>query len=112
MLRLAVAGLGVAFLLGPVLSMVGVAVLMNPAARAACLSESAGAGVSVGDVPDHLDARTSDGINVKLSREQLVHAATIIDVGATTAGVGRDGIVVALMAALTESTLRMLSNTG
>ena len=49
---------GEAFLLGPGLSMVGVAVLMNPAARAACLSESTGAGVSVGDVPDHLDART------------------------------------------------------
>jgi hypothetical protein len=112
MLRLAVAGLITAFLFGPGLCMVGVAVLMNPSARASCLSASAGVGVSVGDVPDHLDVRSSDGIRLRLSQKQLAHAATIIDVGARTAGVGHDGIVVALMAALTESALRMLSNTG
>ena len=33
----------------------GVAVLMNPAAHASCVLTVPGAGVSVGDVPDHLD---------------------------------------------------------
>jgi murein DD-endopeptidase MepM/ murein hydrolase activator NlpD len=47
-----------------------------------------------------------------LERRQLVHAATIIDTGARTPGVGRSGMVIALMAALTESSLRILSNTG
>ena len=40
------------------------------------------------------------------------HAATIIETGSGIDGVTRDGLVIALMAALTESTLRMLSNTG
>jgi murein DD-endopeptidase MepM/ murein hydrolase activator NlpD len=99
-----------ALLLGPGVSLVGVAVVMNPAAHASCLLNAPGAGVSIGDVPDHIDATTSDGATIRLSRSQLAHAATIIDIGARTSGVGRDGIVAALMAALTESTLRMLSN--
>jgi murein DD-endopeptidase MepM/ murein hydrolase activator NlpD len=110
--RLVAVVLAGALLLGPGVSLVGVAVLMNPAAHAACVLTAPGAGVSVGDVPDHLDVTTRDGVALRLEHSQLVHAATIIDIGARTPGVGRDGIVVALMAALTESGLRMLSNTG
>jgi len=110
--RLVVVVLAGAFLLGPVVSLVGVAMVMNPADHAPCLLTAPGAGLSIGDVPDHLDATTSDGVTIRLERNQLVHAATVIDTGARTSGVGRDGIVVALMAALTESTLRTLSNTS
>ena len=112
MRRLVAVVLAGALLLGPGVSLVGVAVLMNPAAHASCVLAAPGAGVSVGDVPDHLDVTTRDGVAIRLEHSQLVHAATIIDTGARTSGVGRDGIVVALMAALTESGLRMLSNTG
>jgi murein DD-endopeptidase MepM/ murein hydrolase activator NlpD len=112
MARVVVVVLAGALLLGPGVSLVGVAVLMNPAAHASCVLTAPGAGLSVGDVPDHLDVTTSDGVNIRLEQNQLVHAATVIDTGARTSGVGRDGLVVALMAALTESSLRMLSNTG
>ena len=45
-----------------------------------------------------------------LGHTQLTHAATIITVGSGIEGVGRQGVLVGLMAALTESTLRMLAN--
>lgn len=63
-------------------------------------------------LPTGLTAKTVDGIPVSLDRSQLRHAATIISVGSRTKGVGRDGIIVALMAALTESHLQMLANPG
>ena len=53
-----------------------------------------------------------DGHSFTLNNRQLTHAATIITTGSNTPGVGRDGILIAFMAALTESTLRQLSNTG
>jgi len=112
MARVVVVVLAGALLAGPGVSLVGVAVLMNPAADASCVLTAPGAGVSVGDVPDHIDVTTRDGVAIRLEQNQIVHAAMVIDIGARTSGVGRDGIVVALMAALTESTLRMLSNTG
>ena len=66
----------------------------------------------VEQTPDHLSATRTDGITVTLGQAQLTRAATIVSVGSGTKDVGRDGIVVALMAALTESSLRMLSNTS
>lgn len=75
-------------------------------------NSSCGSGIEVGDVPGHLAARTADGITMTLDRTQLTHAATIATVGSRTPGVGRDGVRIALMAALTESSLRMLANTG
>lgn len=66
----------------------------------------------LGPVPAALTAATADGASVRLDRTQLVHAATIIKIGSRTSGVGRDGILTALMAALTESNLRMLANTS
>ena len=91
-------------LFGPVLVLVGASVIASATAQAQC-------GPAVTGVPDTLTATTTDGTVVDLDRVQLGHAATIIDVGAGTDGVGRDGILVALMAALTESRLRMLANT-
>ncbi|OYO08881.1 metalloendopeptidase [Enemella evansiae] len=104
---LAVAAL---MLLGPMLGLLGIGVLMNPAANAACTV--GGDGISVGNIPDELTVTTQDGTTFTLNRQQLTHAATIIQVGSGIDGVGRDGIQIALMAALTESTLRMLANTG
>lgn len=93
---------------GPATSLLGVAVLLNPAATATCLPST---NIAVASVPDRLTATTSAGVQVILERAQLRHAATILTVGARTKGVGRDGVMVALMAALTESRLRMLANT-
>jgi murein DD-endopeptidase MepM/ murein hydrolase activator NlpD len=105
-----VAGLAV-LLLGPATCLVGLAVVMNPAAQASCLPTTSG-GLGVGNVPARLDATTTDGTRIRLNHRQLTHAGTIIDIGGRTPGVGRDGVMVALMAALTESSLRMLSNTS
>src|SRR4051812_26078607 len=103
-----VLGLGLlGVFLGPASCLLAMGVLLNPVAQAACLPSS----VAVDQTPDHLTARTSDGISVRLDQAQLTHAATIVSVGAGTRGVGRDGILIALMAALTESHLRMLANT-
>lgn len=92
---------------GPPGALVGVAAFVNPAARA-CVSGS----LIVGDIPDSLTAETRSGHAITLSRSQLSHAATITTIGSQTVGVRRDGVVIALMAALTESNLRMLANPG
>ncbi|WP_104165505.1 M23 family metallopeptidase [Cryobacterium sp. N22] len=94
-------------LLGPAVGLVSVATLMSPA-PISCGSIS----LAVGSVPDSLTAQTRDGRSITLNKNQLTHAATIATVGAQTPGVGREGAVIALMAALTESTLRMLANTS
>jgi len=90
----------------PPIGFIVVATLLSPAV----VSCSVGS-LIVGPIPDSLTARTRDGYAVTLNRRQLTHAATIITVGAQTVGVGRPGVLVAVMAALTESTLRMLANT-
>jgi murein DD-endopeptidase MepM/ murein hydrolase activator NlpD len=94
-------------LLGPAVGLVSVATLMSPASIS-CGSIS----LAVGSVPDSLTAQTRDGRSITLNKNQLTHAATIATVGAQTPGVGREGALIALMAALTESTLRMLANTS
>lgn len=102
------AALAVALLfLAPSIVLVGVAAVVNPA-MTACAPGS----LLVGPIPDSLTATTRNGETVTLNRQQLTHAATIITTGGQTAGVGRPGVVIALMAALTESHLRMLANTG
>ena len=95
-------------LFGPATVLLGLGVLLNPAAQAGCLPSSP----VVEQTPETLSATTADGTQVTLSHAQLTRATTIVGVGAGTKGVGRDGIVIALMAALTESSLRMLSNTS
>lgn len=94
---------------GPAVVLLGVAVVMNPAAHASCLP---GGSLTVGQIPDSLAVTTRDGHTFTLNKTQLTHAATIITVGGGTDGVGRDGVTIALMAALTESVLRQLANTS
>ncbi|TFD68210.1 M23 family metallopeptidase [Cryobacterium gelidum] len=88
----------------PLGALVGVAALVTTVASS-CGS------LVVATIPDSLTAQTVDGRSIILVRRQLTHAGTIITVGGQTADVGRAGVVVALMAALTESTLRLLANT-
>ncbi|MER6936753.1 M23 family metallopeptidase [Nocardioides sp. NPDC127514] len=104
-----VAALFVALLLSPVACLSSVAIVVRAAAlpRGSC-----GGSIEVGDVPDHLTTRTANGISVTLDRSQLTHAATITTIGSRTPGVGREGVRIAVMAALTESSLRMLANTS
>lgn len=100
-------GLVLALFLLPVAGMLAVPLVFSPAALAAC---QASGQVVVSEVPDELTSATSEGVPVTLRRAQLTHAATIITVGSGVEGVGRQGVLIALMAALTESTLRMLAN--
>ncbi|GGO85039.1 lipoprotein [Nocardioides phosphati] len=107
MRKLVVAGL-VAVMLGPASLVLALGALMNPAAQASCLPSSP----VVEQTPNQLAATRTDGVTVTLDQAQLTRAATIVSVGSGTKDVGRDGIVIALMAALTESSLRLLSNTN
>lgn len=108
MLRKLLATLALAgVFLGPTVVVLSVAVLANPAVGA-CAPGS----LILGPIPDSITATTKNGEAVTLNRQQLTHAATIITVGGQADGVGRPGVVIALMAALTESSLRMLANTG
>ena len=109
-MRVLLAGVLVSVLFGPAVVLLSVGVLVNPAARASCLTGEST--LMVGPVPDHLDTTTADGTPVRLDRQQLTHAATIIRIGNRLDEVGRDGITIALMAALTESGLRMLANSS
>ena len=101
---LALAGL----LFGPAAVLLSVGLLVNPA-TALCLP---GGSLVVGPIPDSLDVTTKNGERFTLNRTQLTHAGTIITVGGQTDGIDTRGVTIALMAALTESTLRQLANTG
>ncbi|MDR1266686.1 MAG: M23 family metallopeptidase [Propionibacteriaceae bacterium] len=92
-------------LLGPSLPLLAVAVVMNPAAKGTSVMNS---GLSVGQIPDSLTATAADGTTITLNKAQLTHAEIIITVGSRVEGTNRNAV--ALMAALTESSLRMLSN--
>ena len=94
------------FCIGPSTALVGLGAFMGPAGF--CLTGS----LVVGPIPESLTAKTADGTPVTLDKRQLTHAATIITTGASIPGVGQAGVRVALMAALTESRLRMLANTS
>ncbi|MDQ7991090.1 MAG: M23 family metallopeptidase [Propionicimonas sp.] len=107
MKKLAAVAVALLFL-APSSVLLGVATLVNPSAQAACLPGS----LTVGPIPDSLTATAKDGTRITLGKTQLTRAATIITVGGRTSGVGRPGVVIALMAALTESSLRMLANTS
>ncbi|OUZ11069.1 metalloendopeptidase [Aeromicrobium sp. PE09-221] len=107
-MRVLLASALISVLFGPAAVLLSVGLLVNPAAQASCMTGEST--LRVGPVPDHLDTKTADGTRVRLNRQQLTHAATIVQVGSRLDGVGRDGITIALMAALTESGLRMLAN--
>ena len=106
--KAAIAALALLFL-APAAALLGIGVLMNPAA--AYCATPAGT-VNLGPIPDSLTVTTANGETFTLNRQQLTHAATIITAGNGITDVGRPGIKIALMAALTESTLRMLTNTS
>lgn len=102
----------VLFLFGPPTALTAYA-LLAPEPSTGCGAGAGGTTVgAVGSLPADLTASTTGGDVVRLDRVQLGHAATIITTGSRTAGVGRDGVLIALMAALTESHLRMLANPG
>lgn len=107
MRKIGLAVLALVLVLSPTACLSGVALL-----AAAALGSGGACGPSVGDVPDSLAVTTADGVHLTLDRTQLTRAATIVTIGGRTEGVGRDGVRIALMAALTESSLRMLANTG
>ena len=106
LLALAVA----AMLFAPLGSIFGIALFIVPAtaSQAACIASN----ILLGPIPDSLQVTTRAGVTFTLNRQQLTRAGTIIQTGAGIPGVGRDGILIALMAALTESTLRQLANTS
>ena len=106
--KAAIAALALLFF-APAAALLGVGVLINPAA--AYCATPAGT-VNLGPIPDSLTVTTANGETFTLNRQQLTHAATIVAVGNGITDVGRPGIKIALMAALTAATLRMLTNTG
>ena len=67
-------------------------------------------GVS-GPVPDSLSATNTNGETVTLNQQQLTRAATIIAIGKSE-NIPARGQMIAIMTALTESSLRVLSNTS
>lgn len=99
-------------LFSPALLLLGVGMMFSPGANASCTTTSASGPGVVGPVPDSLEVTTADGQTFTLNTTQLTHAATIIQTGSQIEGVTRDGLQIALMAALTESNLRMLANTS
>ncbi|MET0887039.1 MAG: M23 family peptidase, partial [Mycetocola sp.] len=84
-------GILIVFVLAsPLLGLMSVAVLMNPA-----MSSCGSGSLVVGAIPDSLNAKTRDGQSVGLNHRQLTHAATIITIGSRTQGIGRQGVLIA-----------------
>ena len=110
-----VAGAAAVVLLAPGAAVLGVATLISPATAgsSSCLWDDPATGsLSVsGPVPPSLTAVNGHGETVTLSQQQLTRAATIIAVG-TSESVPARGQLIALMTALTESSLKVLSNTS
>lgn len=108
-------GAAAAVLLAPGAAVLGVATLISPAAAGSgsCIWDGLATeslGVS-GSVPESLSATNTNGETVTLNHQQLTRAATIIAVGKTDQVPAR-GQLIAIMTAITESTLRVLSNTS
>lgn len=114
-LRILAVGTAAAVLLAPGAAVMGVATLVSPAAAGSgsCLwDEQATGSVGIdGPVQASLSATNTLGETVTLTHRQLMRAATIIAVGKTH-GLPVRGQVIAIMTALTESSMRVLSNTS
>lgn len=108
-----VVGVAIAVLFAPGAAMLGVGTLVGPAAAgsASCLWDDPAAGsIEVaGTVPAALTATNATGASITLNHQQLTRAATIIAVGAREQIPPR-GQLIAVMTAITESSLRILSN--
>lgn len=108
-------GAATAILLAPGAAVLGVATLISPAAAGSgsCMwdgqaTESLGLN---GPVPESLSATNTNGETVTLNHHQLTRAASIVATGKSES-IPAQGQMIAIMTALTESTLRVLSNTG
>ena len=77
-------------MLGLSLPLMGVALLMNPAAKGTCVMNS---GLTVSAIPDELAVTTAAGSTVTLNKQQLTHTATIITVGSHVQDTDRSAIV-------------------
>jgi hypothetical protein len=108
-------GAAAAVLLAPGAAVVGIATMFSPAAAgsANCMwdDQATGSLGVAGPVPASLTSVNTNGETVTLNQQQLTRAATIIAVG-TTDEVPARGQLIAIMTALTESSLRVLSNTS
>lgn len=108
-------GAAATVLFAPGAAVLGVATLISPAAAGSsgCLWEDQATGSMgmVGTVPSSLTAVNAKGDTVTLGKQQLIRTATILAVGKSE-GVPTRGQLIAVMTALTESSLRVLSNTG
>lgn len=112
---LAVGVAAAAALLAPGAGVLGVATLVSPAAAGSgsCLWDSpttSSLGVA-GATPQSLTATNTSGATVTLNKQQLTRAATIVAVG-NNERIPARGQLIALMTALTESSVRVLSNTS
>ena len=108
-------GAAAAVLLAPGAAVLGVATLISPAAAGSgsCMWDGQATeslGVS-GPVPESLSATNTNGETVTLNQQQLTRAAAIIATGESE-NIPARGQMIAIMTALTESSLRVLSNTG
>lgn len=108
-------GAAAAVLLAPGPVLLGVATLISPAAAGSgsCMwdgtaTESLGV---TGPIPESLAATDANGETVTLNRQRLTRAAVIIATG-KNGRIPARGQLIAIMTALTESTLRVLSNTS
>lgn len=108
-------GAAAAVLLAPGAAVLGVATLVSPAAAGSgsCMWDgqaTSSLGVA-GPIPEGLSTTNKHGETVPLNKQQLTRAATIIAVG-NQQQIPARGQLVAIMTALTESSLRVLSNTS
>ena len=114
-LKVIAVGAAAAVLLAPGAAVLGVATLVSPAAAGSgsCMwdGQATGSLGVAGPVPTSLSATNTNGETVTLSKQQLTRAATIIAVGKSEKIPAR-GQLIAIMTALTESSLRVLSNTS
>lgn len=114
-MKVLAAGAAAAVLLAPGTAILGVATLVSPAAAGSgsCMWDgqaTSSLGVT-GPVPEGLSATNTHGETVTLNKQQLRRAATVIAVG-NDEGIPARGQLIAIMTALTESSLRVLSNTS
>lgn len=102
-------------LLTPDVAVLAVATLISPAAAgsSSCMwdDQAVGSLGVAGPVPANLSAVNTHGETITLNNQQLTRAATIIATGKSQSIPAR-GQLIALMTALTESSLRVLSNTS
>src|SRR3954447_22889686 len=114
-LKIIAFGAAAAVLLAPGAAVLGVATLVGPAVAgsSSCMWEDQATGSLdvTGEVPRGLTAVDANGHSVTLSKQQLTWAATILAVGKSERVPAR-GQLIAIMTAITESSLRVLSNTG